>query len=102
MTVHAGPIPVSLPDDIPHAIAAIVPRALSMIERHFPGTQRVEGVMGWDPELEDIGSEWLELRLSVDASVKEILDADTAYTREWVAAVPFPAYLLIHLSFNFP
>jgi hypothetical protein len=101
MTAHAGTIPVSLPDDIPHGIAALVPKALALIERHFPGAQRIEGAMGWDPELDDIGSEWLELRLTVDASVQEILEADNAYTRDWVAAVPFPGYLLVQVHFNF-
>jgi hypothetical protein len=101
MTVHHGTIPVSLPDDIPHTIAPLVPIALAMIERHFPATQRVEGVMGWDPEVGDIGSEWLELRLSLEGSVQEVLHADGAFSKEWLAAVPFPDHLLIHLSFKF-
>jgi hypothetical protein len=101
MTIHHGTIPVSLPDNIPPAIERLVPTALAMMERHFPAAQRVEGVMGSDPEVGDIGSEWLELRLSLEASVQEVLDADSAFSKEWLAAVPFPEHLLIHLSFKF-
>lgn len=101
MTVQHGTLPVSLPDDIPPAIVPLVPTALAMIERHFPAARRVEGVMGSDPEVGDIGSEWLELRLAVEGSVQELLHADSAFAKEWVAAVPFPEHLLIHLFFKF-
>jgi hypothetical protein len=101
MAVHHSTISVSLPDEVPVSVASLLPTALALVERHFPGARQIEGVMGWDPELEDVGSEWLELRLRVEGSVEETLAADNAFTRDWIAAVPYPAYLLIHLSFDF-
>lgn len=101
MAVHHPTITVPLPDEIPAPIACVLPTALALVERHFPQTRRIEGVMGWDPELEDVGSEWLELRLSLEGSVEEMLAAQNAFTKDWVAAVPYPGYLLIHLSFDF-
>jgi hypothetical protein len=86
MTVQHKTFSVSLPDDIPPAIRALVPRALPLIERHFPTVRRVEGIRGSDPEVGEIGSEWLELRLALEGSVQEILDADSAFSqggRRW-------------------
>jgi hypothetical protein len=97
MTVQHKSIPISVPDSVPPAITALLPTALKLIERCFPATQLIRGQMASDPE---VGDEWLELQLTLEGEVKDLVDAWNEYTKEWVAAVPFPNYLLIRPSFD--
>jgi hypothetical protein len=94
MTVHQKTVPISLPENIPGRIRSLLPTALKLIERCFPGTQHIRGAMASDPVVDE---EWLELHVALHGEAEELLEADTAFGRNWVTAVPFPDHHLIRV-----
>ena len=94
MTVHQKTVPLSLPENIPGRVRSLLPTALKLIERCFPGTQHIRGAMASDPV---VNEEWLELHLALEADAKELLEADTKFGRKWVTAVPYPDHHLIRV-----
>ena len=97
MTVQQRAIPLSLPENIPAATRRLLPTALKLIEECFPGTRHIRGALASDPE---VGDEWLELQLTLEGEVNELLAADIEFGKKWLAAAPFPDHHLIRVFFH--
>jgi hypothetical protein len=92
--------PVTLPDDVPPEMAALVPMALDLIKECFPSTQQVTGTMLSDPEIDDAELEnSLDLQLLLEGTPEGVADAFDRFVSRWVSMVPFPQSHHISLSF---
>jgi hypothetical protein len=97
---EAIPFPVTLPDDVPSEMAALVPMALELIRECFPSTRQVTGTMLSDPEINDPELEnSLDLQLLLEGTPGGVADALDRFVSRWVAMVPFPRSHQISLSF---
>ena len=92
--------PVTMPDDVPPEMLALVPAALDLIRECFPATKRVTGQMLSDPEIHDADLETsLDLQLLLEGTPEGVADAFDRFVSRWVSLVPFPQSHHISLSF---
>jgi hypothetical protein len=89
--------PPEVPTDTPMRTRELVRAASDLVVRCFVGARSLRVTREVDPETNE---QWLELRLSVDATPQQAADAFDRFVAEWVAAVPWPDHHLVRLSYS--
>ena len=71
-------------------------QALELAQLCFPSVLSRAVDLDQDP---DTGDEWLTVRIGVQGGKRQVLDSYRQYTRQWVAALPWPTRGKVRLTY---